>query len=107
MRKTSNSLPIKLAAVVLVAFSLACPALRIPSPEPTAYCQWPSPAEAASFELYVLSTLATDREGAPLDLAPGYPLPEGATEAESPELYEGRAWAQGIVCRVCPALCVE
>jgi hypothetical protein len=65
----------------------------------------PSPAEAASFELYVLATLPFDREGIYLDLAPGHPLPEGATEAESPELYAGRAWAQGIVCRVCPNLC--
>lgn len=57
--------------------------------------------------LYVLSTVPETSDGGYVDVAPGMPIPEDAIPAKHPEFYAGRAWAQGIVCRACPDLCVE
>lgn len=52
--------------------------------------------------MLIRDSLPTDSAGQQLDLAPGDPLPEGATPAARPDLYEAGRWVAGMFFRCYP-----
>lgn len=96
---------------LLPTFSLAhCAMIGSPDPVPptTAVpmeCRAPNEAQARSLSLLAQLSLPHGKDGKALALAPGEPLPEGATPAVRPDLYEAAGWTTGQFCRCFPDRC--
>lgn len=68
-------------------------------------CKQPSTPEIAALDRLMADVLPTDARGTLIDLAPGQPLPEGATAADRPDLYPAAEWVTGLYCRCWPERC--
>lgn len=72
-----------------------------------AVCKEPNGPEVAALGRLMADVLPSDSSGALIDLAPGQPLPDGATAASRPDLYPAAAWVTRTYCRCWPAKCVQ